>query len=154
MTRTQLFNPENGDRQAVPNVAFLITDGQSSHTDPDARDNNGQPYKVTYAFAICASHNLESKQDPVPQATLLKEQGTEVYVIGVTSATNPQELAAISSDPQQVNVTWWNAPFFNELDKFVNSLLSETCETVCTDTPKIARRWTKRINCIYSDVDF
>lgn len=46
VAKDQMFIAANGDRETVPNIAVMITDGRSSHNDPDARDNDGNPYKV------------------------------------------------------------------------------------------------------------
>jgi len=44
LLRTQIFNVSNGDRLSVPDIAFVITDGQSnvnsSDTIPEVSDSN------------------------------------------------------------------------------------------------------------------
>ena len=72
-----------------------------------------------------------SLQDPIPEASLLKADGTLIYVVGVTNATREDQLRDISSPPQEEGVTWWNAPDFTALDSFLQTLLKTTCTETC-----------------------
>lgn len=59
------------------------------------------------------------------------DEGVEIYVVGITDQTNKTELREVSSPPRQENITWWDAPYFDQLDMYLQSLLKETCKEVC-----------------------
>ena len=67
--REELFTEENGDRPDIPNVAIVITDGHSSHFEMPWRYSN-----------------------PIPQATLAKDEGIKLFVVGVTDDVMEDEL--------------------------------------------------------------
>ena len=54
-----------------------------------------------------------------------------LYVVGITDNTDAKELAALSSGDQMENHTWWNAPSFNTLKAFEETLLQTTCVQRC-----------------------
>ena len=101
--RTQSFTSFNGDRDNVPNVAIVITDGKSTY----------------------------DKDRTMPEADLARAAGIRTYVIGVTQAIDLNEVRRISSAPQIVNVTYFLVPSFDKLQvrTFVEAIHSTLCKT-------------------------
>ena len=69
-----LFDPLLGDRDGVPNVAILFTDGAAN----------------------------QETGNTLTEATLLKEKGVSIICIGISNGVNMQELTAIASRPEWV----------------------------------------------------
>ena len=70
----EIFQERNGDRASVPNVAILITDGESN----------------------------ERMGDTIPQAIAAKSRGIRIISVGVTDSVNMQELEAIATSSGDV----------------------------------------------------
>ncbi|XP_059165060.1 uncharacterized protein LOC131947776 [Physella acuta] len=68
--RTTMFSPEHGDRPNVPNIAVVITDGQSNR----------------------------NSERTIPEADAAKAQGIQIYAIGVGAGIT-EELNRIASTP-------------------------------------------------------
>ena len=68
--RDKMFVTENGDRPGVPNVGFIITDGES---------------------------NIENHRT-IPEAALARSHGIELFVIGI-GLGETRELIGIASEP-------------------------------------------------------
>lgn len=97
--RVDLFNPQNGDRPNVPNLAIIITDGKSTF------DN----------------------EKTIPYAKDLRRDGTAVVSVGVTNSVDENELKEIASLPQQRDRNYFTSPDFQQLDSIIESLLSSAC---------------------------
>lgn len=69
VAREDIFSKRYGDRPDIPNVVIVITDGHSSHIEMPRRYS-----------------------DPLPQATLAKQQGIQIFVVGVTDDVLESEL--------------------------------------------------------------
>jgi collagen type VI alpha len=69
----QIFTPAGGARSGVKDVMIVVTDGLS----------NVQP------------------QNTIPQATLAKQAGIEIYSIGIGPDVNPAEIDGMASTPTQ-----------------------------------------------------
>ena len=69
LARNEIFIRQHGDRRDAPNVAVIITDGEST----------------------------ERQADTIPMAQVLKDAGTRVISVGITSSVNMTELRAIAS---------------------------------------------------------
>lgn len=109
VTRTQCFNTENGERNSVPNIAVVITDGL--------------PTIMEYNF--------------MAEASLLKSFST-VLSIGITRSVEKQLLKDISSPPQRENENFFATPDFSSLGSIIGTLVTETCEaTLVTDRPSV-----------------
>ncbi|XP_076459446.1 LOW QUALITY PROTEIN: uncharacterized protein LOC143292771 [Babylonia areolata] len=72
--RTEMFNPVNGDRAYVPNIAIVVTDGVS---------------------------NINSRQT-IPEAEQARAEGIHIYAIGI-GLTDTTELDGIASKPVEKN---------------------------------------------------
>ncbi|XP_059165058.1 von Willebrand factor D and EGF domain-containing protein-like isoform X2 [Physella acuta] len=68
--RTTMFSPAHGDRPNVPNIAVVITDGQSN----------------------------TNRERTIPEAEAAKDQGIQIYAIGVGAGIT-EELNNIASKP-------------------------------------------------------
>jgi collagen type VI alpha len=95
------FTQARGDREDVQNIAIVITDGKS--TFDSART--------------------------VPDANSAKNAGITVFSVGITNATNEDELRLISSPPQQMNQNYWLSADFNSLNTMTTQIVAETCKT-------------------------
>ena len=94
----QIFDGRLGDRADVPNVALVITDGESN------RDQN-----LT-----------------LPEAERAKADGVTFFVVGVTNAINEAEVRAIASDPDTEH--YFSSPDIKHLDELLFHLLKEVCD--------------------------
>ncbi len=104
VTREQCFNPANGDRPEVQNLAIFISDGRpfpDSRTDPALRE-----------------------------AQALKDSGALTVAIGVTSEINEALLRAVSSPPQQEGRNYFTATDFHVLNEIREAVVEGTCEVV------------------------
>lgn len=88
---TDIFTVENGDRPDFPNLAFVITDGQSN-INPD---------------------------QTIPTAMAVRRSGIRILVIGVTNQTNPEELNGIASSIMDVYYIDYYSDFSNITDGVV-----------------------------------
>lgn len=71
-------------------------------------------------------NNVEAGQSG-PQAQQAQAAGITMYVIGITSAADQNELRSMSSPPQQRNVNWWMLTSFNDLYSVVDSIAQAVC---------------------------
>ena len=99
ITRTQCFATANGERQNVPNIAIVMTDGL--------------PTVVNY------NTNVE--------ASMLKREST-VLAVGITEHVEVRLLKDISSFPQKENQNYFTTPDFSDLRDILNILVTETCK--------------------------
>jgi len=99
LMRQVQFTAANGDRADVPNIAIVITDGES---------------------------NL-NKDDTVPAAQLAQQQGVKMFSLGVTEAVNEVEVAGISQFPQEYGKNWFMATDFTTLGDIISDIVSSTC---------------------------
>lgn len=105
ITRTQIFNGQNGDRPNVRNMAVVITDGKSTW----------------------------DHEKTVPYAEDLRRDGVEVITIGITNSVDENELKAMSSLPQRQHSNYFTSPNFQELENILDGLVKSTC--LRTDAP-------------------
>ena len=96
IARTQLFNLQNGDRPNAPNVAIVITDGESTY----------------------------DRHKTIPHAQALRSEGVRVIGVGVvTSYTMEAELKGISSYPHVNGSDYFLVLTFSELYRLIDPLL-------------------------------
>ena len=105
LMRENVFSPSilsslPGDREDVPNIGIIITDGISTV------DGN-----LTFPFAEDA-----------------KKEGIRLLVVGVTNKVDPKELAGISSSGVE-NETYWISPEFSLLEAIVDASVQEACRS-------------------------
>lgn len=103
-TRTQCFNAANGDRNGVPNLAIVVTDGL--------------PFPP------------ERRQPALDEAQTLKDTGATVISIGITAGVDADFLRGMSSSPQIENQNYFTAADFDVLNEIQKSVVEGTCETV------------------------
>ena len=106
ITRTQCFSEKYGERDTVPNIAILITDG----------------LPTVAAF------------DTFNEASLLK-QHSSVLAVGITKSVEARLLREISSFPQKENENYFLTPDFSNLRNILNVLITETCQAPLKTTP-------------------
>lgn len=95
------FTAQRGDRPSVPNLAIVVTDGES---------NLDQFRTISDAQAAQAS-------------------GIQMVSVGITDAVNVQELRGISSPPQELNQNWFQSSDFNQLLSVLNVIITPLCES-------------------------
>ncbi len=104
VTREQCFNPANGDRANVQNLAIFISDGV--------------PFPA-------------NRRDPaIRAAEALKNSGASVIAIGVTSVIDKNFLMQISSPPQLEGSNYFVAVDFSALGTIRRAVGEGTCEVV------------------------
>ena len=103
-TRTQCFNPSNGDRGDVDNLAIIVTDGV--------------PYPDTL------------RQPAIEEARRLRNTGALMVSVGVTDIIDEAFLKEMSSSPQTLGTNYFTATDFGALDTIRRTVVQETCETI------------------------
>ena len=102
--RTLVFDPTKsnlrGDRNDVPNLAIVITDGMSN----------------------------ENEDKTIPYANDAKNDGIIVLAVGVTDDVNEAELAGISSNGRE-GETYWTTTDFRVLDRVLPLIVERACTT-------------------------
>ena len=96
--RTEMFNPANGDRPGVPNVAIVITDGIS---------------------------NLNSERT-IPEAVMTHAAGIHIFVIGIGLTGDTPEIQALATPPAENNR--FLVANFDELKDIRRKVFSTVCE--------------------------
>ncbi len=110
ISRTACFSSSNGEREGVPNIAVVLTDGL-----PTIMDFN---------------FNTE--------AALLKQTAT-VLAVGIGESIESELLREMSSPPQRENENYFTSPDFSSLSSIIGALVSETCEaTMVTQPPLVS----------------
>ena len=103
-TRTQCFNPSNGDRSDVSNLAIIVTDGVPF---PDNR-----------------------RQPAIEEAKALRNTGALMVSVGITDVIDEAFLKEMSSPPQALNQNYFTASDFLVLDEIRQTVVQGTCDTV------------------------
>ncbi len=104
VTREQCFSRNNGDRPQVQNVLIVISDGL--------------PFP-------------ESRKEPAMQeADLLKQSGTIIIPIGVTTFIDREFLESLSSPPHVEGQNFFLATEFTVLDSIRTTVGVGTCEMI------------------------
>ena len=98
MANEDIFNPDNGDREDIPNVIILITDGHST------RETN-----LTQL-----------------EANKLRDRDITTFVMGITSNVNITELEGIASLPVQEHL--YQVESILDLRDFVEALIIHVCK--------------------------
>ena len=100
--RTVQFTAAHGDRPSVPNVAIVITDGESK-IDPE---------------------------QTVPEAEIAHGQGITVYSIGITDKVKKDEVSGISSPPHDLDKNYFLRAKFTNLDSIIRAIVDATCHNM------------------------
>ena len=95
VARTQLFNEHNGDRANAPNVAVLITDGESTI----------------------------DKMKTIPNAQALHRDGIRVICVGIGDGLSEDEIRAVSSPPHEKDVDYFTGKGFYFTETFIHILV-------------------------------
>ena len=103
-TRTQCFNPSNGDRNDVSNLAIVITDGT--------------PFPES------------NRQPAINEARALRNAGAVMISVGITNSVDEAFLKEISSSPQILNQNYFSVPNFNALNQIQKTVVEGTCESI------------------------
>ena len=92
------FQPHNGDRDGVPNVAVFVSDGNS---------------------------NVFPELTPV-QAAVCRMNGIRMVTVGLGDMVNVAELSTIASRPHDANMFFH--PTFDDLDNITAAITQTTCD--------------------------
>ena len=92
------FRIRNGDRPVAPNVAIVITDGESN----------------------------DNKTRTIPEAQIARRMGATLFSVGITDFVNENELRLISSPPQIEGQNWFRSPDFASLTSTLLGPLTRT----------------------------
>lgn len=105
------FTTINGDREGVPNVAIIITDGVSTW----------------------------DKDRTIPDAVAARNDGIKIISVGITNQIDENELRLMSSLPQEEGKNYFRSPDFDQLDTIVDAIVQETCSVISSGkaTPPI-----------------
>lgn len=99
VTRTQCFSKQSGERDGIPNIAIVLTDGLP----------NAIEYDISY------------------EASALRQAAT-VLAVGVTTEADKLLLTEMSSPPQRENEQYFTSPNFSSLGDLTGALVYETCQ--------------------------
>ena len=102
-TRTQCFNPSNGDRRNVDNLAIMVTDGVPNPS--------------------------SLRQPAIEEARRLRDAGTLMVSVGITDVIDQAFLKEMSSPPQILGTNYFNASNFAALAEIRKVVVEGTCET-------------------------
>ena len=100
-TRAQCFDPQNGDRPDIQNLAIIVTDGV--------------PYPP------------ERREPAFRQAQILRSTGARLVAIGITDEVDRDVLRQLSSLPQEENKNYFMSPTFTVLNEISRSVFEESC---------------------------
>ncbi len=103
-TRTQCFNPSNGDRRDASNLAIIVTDGLPF---PDNR-----------------------RQPAIEEAKALRDAGAVMVSVGITNVIDEAFLKEMSSPPQALGTNYFTATDFQALESIRRRVVEGTCESV------------------------
>ena len=103
VAREECFNPANGDRRNVQNLAIFISDG--------------------------VPHPPERRDPAIREAEALKRVAS-VVAIGVTPVIDEDLLRTVSSAPQIQNQNWFTATTYDALATIRRAVGQGTCATV------------------------
>lgn len=103
-TRTECFNPANGDRPNVVNLAVMTTDGV--------------PFPPT------------RRTPAIEEAAALRNAGVTMIAVGITTMIDVDFLREMSSPPQQEGQNFFTATDFTALSSITRSVVEGTCEAV------------------------
>lgn len=98
LLHTRLFGTA-GDRLNVPNIAIVITDGES---------------------------NIR-RENTIPEAETARAKGAYVFSIGITNSINRDELRQMSSFPHQEKLNWFTSLDFKRLDDILSLVVASVC---------------------------
>lgn len=98
LAHRSVFSGSSGDRASVRNVMVLVTDGQS----------NVEPEKT------------------IPEAGFSRQDGIEVYVVGIGNDINPNEIDGIASDPKAKHEIFVYNP--TQVNPSAGLLLNNLCQ--------------------------
>ncbi len=104
VTRTECFNPSNGDRPDVDNLAVIITDGVPF---PDER-----------------------REPAIQEGRALRDSDAVMVSIGITDVIDEDFLRELSSPPQVLGTNYFTATDFTALEEIRKRVVEGTCETV------------------------
>jgi hypothetical protein len=94
-----MFLASAGGRTGVPHIVIVATDG--------------------YATV--------NTTDTIPAAQACWALGIRVFVIGMTSAIDEQQLSAISSPPHTASQNYWTTPDYTTLSTVLAGVQNSTC---------------------------
>ncbi|XP_052081658.1 collagen alpha-4(VI) chain-like isoform X13 [Mytilus californianus] len=117
-THLNIYGPGNGERPDVADVVIVLTDGK---TNPGSYDTYGDE---------------SGKQQTQIEAAIMKARPAFIFVIGVGSLVDIDELNGISSNPDEeftIQVSSFEAL---NTDTVKRTLLSRVCVAVGTTTPQ------------------
>ena len=103
-TRLQCFNPSNGDRRDVENLAIIVTDGVPF---PNNR-----------------------RQPAIEEAQRLRNAGALMVSVGITDVIDEAFLKEMSSPPQTLGTNYFKSSNFEALAEIRKVVVEGTCETI------------------------
>lgn len=98
LMRDRIFNAQNGDREDVPNFAFVITDGNS---------------------------NI-NEQDTIKEAIAARQAGIHIFVVSVGKQINTIELKGMASEPVRSNI--YEVERFQDLQSIIERMPRAICD--------------------------
>lgn len=94
----EVFTTSRGDRPGVKNVMIVVTDGQST----------------------------QSSHMTIPEANNAKQNGIEIYSVGIGEYVNIAEIDGMASDPKQSHIVYAMKP--TDVSQSASRLLDLVCQ--------------------------
>lgn len=108
LARDTVFRSESGDRPNYKNIIILVTDFTTT-------DREGQ------------IHGRTEFEATVGQARSARQDGIDIYSVGVGATVDEQELSQVSSQPQMRGSTYWIVDDYPDLISLVPQLSTMLC---------------------------
>lgn len=105
LMRNDVFQTYRGDRPDIKNIAIVITDGIA---------------------------NVRA-ETTVPEAEKARDEGIEIFTIGITNEVDERELREIASPPERSHV--FRVQDFDRINDILDNVISRACEVVPTPGP-------------------
>ena len=90
---------------------------------------------VQMAIIITDGIPTRNEARAIPEAENLRNNGVQVFAIGITEFIDEATLKAFSSQPQQLHLNYFSTPSFSELRTILQDVIRSTCRPAPTPAP-------------------
>ena len=95
--------------------------------------------RVGVPHIVIVATDGHASDDPIPAAKACWAAGIRVYVVGVTTDVDENQLRDISSPAHTKEVNYWTTPDYKSLTSILDSVKNSTCSNQKSDLPGACR---------------